>query len=80
MARGPLPPDAAASSNPGLMFWLNAAYKALPPRARIALAQQVKAWAEKAEGDARADMRPEPGPNDFAAHGAGVYDTTGQQR
>ena len=78
MARGPLPMGAgagvASGTSPGVMFWLNVAYKALPPMARVALAQQVKAWAEKAEQDAQNDMAPR---DPFAPR---TYDTTGQTR
>jgi hypothetical protein len=77
MPRGPLPAaagDAPGSGSPGVMFWLNVAYRALPPMARVALAQQVRAWAEKAEQDALNDMAP----RDPVA--SRIYDTTGQTR
>lgn len=74
--RGPLPPGEAVPGT-GVFFWLNVAYQALPPIARLTLARQVRAWATKAEQDAQAEMQP-TAENEFRAHGA--YDTTGHTR
>jgi hypothetical protein len=77
MARGPLPPGTESVSSPagsGVMFYLNILWRATPPMARVALAQQVRAWAEKAEQDAMGEMTSrEP-------FGSRAYDTTGQTR
>lgn len=85
MARGPIPVErfisaaagaasakAASSAETGVFYWLNLFYRALPPIARVALASQVRMWAEKAERDAQVELAREQFP--------GVYDTTGQHR
>ena len=83
MARGPLPVErfiaAAASSasqasasNSGVFYWLNVFYSGLPPIARVALANQVRLWAEKAEREAQQQLAREQWP--------GAFDTTGNPR
>lgn len=86
MTRGPLPRTAvaaasgAAAADPGGWQWsalfklLQTVFEALPPLARIAVAQQVQTWAMKAEQDAKEEMTGQV----FRAQG--VRDTTGHTR
>ena len=76
MSRGPLPIGTSPPNGAnGVLWWLNFAYGRLPPIARLALAQHVGAWAQKAEQDARTEIE-RAGWN----QGRSTYDTTCQTR
>lgn len=80
MPRGPLPPtEGTSAAGLGVLGILEFTLSKLPPQARVLLANQVQAWAERVRREALAQMQPRPSEDDIPSHGA-TYTTTGHER
>ena len=80
MPRGPLPPtEGASAAGLGVLGILEFTLRKLPPQARVLLANQVGAWADRVRREALAQMQPPPSAEDFSSQSA-TYTTTGHER